>query len=74
VLFRSYERIAAVIARRLEAEGLAPRPAREAALLAIATLEGGGLVSQTLGEPRLFTAAIERAAALCEVPLRKVPP
>lgn len=70
---RAYERIAAIIARRLEAEGLAPRAARETALLAIATLEGGGLVSQTLGEPRLFLAAIERAAALCHAPARKVP-
>ncbi len=70
----AYERLAAVIARRLEAEAMAPRVARETALLVIATLEGGGLVSQTLGEPRLFSAAIERAAALCEVvPLRKVP-
>jgi TetR/AcrR family transcriptional repressor of lmrAB and yxaGH operons len=70
---RAYERIAAVIAGRLEAEGLPPRAARETALLAIATLEGGGLVSQTLGEPRLFLAAIERAAALCQAPARKVP-
>jgi TetR/AcrR family transcriptional regulator, lmrAB and yxaGH operons repressor len=69
---RAYERIADVLARRLEAEGWAARAARDDAFLVIATLEGGGLVSQTMGEPRLFTAAIERAAALCEVaPLRK---
>lgn len=62
----AYERIAAVIAGRLQAEGAPPRHARDTAFLVIATLEGGGLVSQTLGEPRLFTAAIERAAALCQ--------
>lgn len=78
---QAYERIAAAIAGRLEAEGAPPRQARDTAFLVIATLEGGGLVSQTLGEPRLFTAAIERAAALCQLPaavsspaVRKVPP
>jgi TetR/AcrR family transcriptional regulator, lmrAB and yxaGH operons repressor len=78
---QAYERIAAVIAGRLEAEGAPPRQARDTAFLVIAMLEGGGLVSQTLGEPRLFTAAIERAAALCLLPapahsspaVRKVP-
>jgi TetR/AcrR family transcriptional regulator, lmrAB and yxaGH operons repressor len=71
---RAYERIAQRIARRLEAEGHAARAARDTALLVIAMLEGGGLVSQTLGEPRIFSAAIERAAALCEIePTRKVP-
>ncbi|MEZ4362473.1 MAG: TetR/AcrR family transcriptional regulator [Kofleriaceae bacterium] len=64
---RAYERIAAALAQRLERQGLAPRAARERALLAIATLEGGGLVSQTMGEPSLFLAAVERAASLCEV-------
>lgn len=71
----AYERVAAVIVRRLEVDGVAPRAAaRDTAYLVIALLEGGGLVSQTLGEPRLFISAIERAAALCEIdPLNKVP-
>jgi hypothetical protein len=34
----------------------------------IAMLEGGGLVSRTLGEPRLYTAAIQRAAAMPQAP------
>ncbi len=73
---QAYERVAAVIVRRLEADGVASRAAaRDTAYLVLSLLEGGGLVSQTLGEPRLFTSAIERAAALCEIEpsLRKAP-
>lgn len=61
----AYQRIAAALTARLVASGASPRAARDTAYLAIAALEGGGLVSQTLGEPRLFTAAIEQAAQLC---------
>ena len=69
----AYERIADVLAARLERDGFPPRHARELALLVIATLEGAGLVSQTLRDPGLFTAAIARAVAFCEaVPPREV--
>jgi TetR/AcrR family transcriptional regulator, lmrAB and yxaGH operons repressor len=70
---RAYQRVAAVLAGCLEDEGWSARAARDCAFMMIALLEGGGLVSQTMGEQRLFTAAIERAAALCDVaPPRKV--
>lgn len=69
----AYERIAAVLASRLQGEGFPPPAARETAFLVIALVEGAGLVSQTIKDPRLFTAAIERAVALCElVPPREV--
>lgn len=63
----AYRRIAQVLAQRLLADGLDERQARRTALLAIATIEGGGLVSQALGDPSLFAAALERAVALCDV-------
>jgi TetR/AcrR family transcriptional regulator, lmrAB and yxaGH operons repressor len=72
---QAYLRLADVLAKRLRADGWSRVAAHDRALLAIATLEGGGLVSQTLGEPRLFLAAVRRAASLCEVASpRKVSP
>jgi TetR/AcrR family transcriptional regulator, lmrAB and yxaGH operons repressor len=61
---RAYQRIARWLAARLERENWPPRAAEDSAFLVIAMLEGGGLVSRTLGEPRLYTAAVERAAGM----------
>lgn len=63
----AYQQIAGVLARRLLADGLDEELAQRTALLVIATIEGGGLVSQALGDPTLFPAALARAVALCEV-------
>lgn len=63
----AYQQIASVLSGRLQSEGLDAPQAQRTALLAISTIEGAGLVSQALGDASLFTAAIERAVALCEV-------
>lgn len=63
----AYQQIAGVLSRRLQSEGLDEPRAQRTALLVISTIEGAGLVSQALGDPSLFTAALERAVALCEV-------
>lgn len=70
----AYQQIARVLAQRLRADGLDEPRAQRTALLAIATIEGGGMVSQALGDPTLFSAALERAVALCDVtPKPEVP-
>jgi TetR/AcrR family transcriptional regulator, lmrAB and yxaGH operons repressor len=63
---RAYQRLGRLIAERLERENWPPRAAEDSAFLVIAILEGGGLVSRSLGEPRLYTAAVERAAGLLQ--------
>jgi TetR/AcrR family transcriptional repressor of lmrAB and yxaGH operons len=62
----AYTRIAERIAARLVRDGAAAQAAHRTALLVIATFEGAGLVSQTLGDPSVFAAATERAAELCQ--------
>lgn len=63
----AYQQIAGVLTQRLQVDGFEPPQAQRTALLVIATIEGGGLVSQALGDSTLFSAALERAVALCEV-------
>jgi TetR/AcrR family transcriptional repressor of lmrAB and yxaGH operons len=64
----AYERIAKALAERLVADGWPRRAAHDCGLQVIAMFEGGGLVSQTLGEPRVFSAVVEHAASLCRLP------
>jgi TetR/AcrR family transcriptional regulator, lmrAB and yxaGH operons repressor len=63
---RAYQRLGRLIAERLERENWPARAAEDSAFLVIAMLEGGGIVGRTLGEPRLYTAAVERAAAMLQ--------
>lgn len=63
---RAYQRLSRLIAQRLERENWTACAAESSAYLVIAMLEGGGIVSRTLGDPRLYTAAVERAAAILQ--------
>lgn len=64
----AYQRLASCLAGYLKADGLPARTAQERAFLVLALLEGGGLTSQACAEPRHFAAAVEHAAALCDMP------
>ena len=64
----AYERIAGALAARLARWGW-PRPAAlQRAYIAIALLEGGGLVGQAMRQSALFDAAILQAASLFDHP------
>ncbi len=62
----AYQRLSACLAGHLKADGMPARLAQERAFLVLALLEGGGLTSQACAAPKLFAAAIEQAARLCD--------
>lgn len=64
----AYKQLEHWLQGKLQADGFDATTALERAQLAIALFEGGGILSQAHGQPRLFTRAVECAAQLCARP------
>jgi TetR/AcrR family transcriptional repressor of lmrAB and yxaGH operons len=61
----AYQQIEQWLKRRLESDGFDATTALERAQLSVALFEGGGVLSQAHGQPRMFLRAVECAARLC---------
>lgn len=64
----AYNELEQFLQGRLQADGFDAATAADRARLTIALFEGGGVLSQVHGQPRLFSLAIEHAARLCAPP------
>lgn len=63
----AYCELTAAIEALLQRDGLTPRVAKDKALLVIALMEGGLLLSQAQSDSTAFKLALKQAAAICHV-------
>lgn len=68
-VMRAYSELTAAIEALLQRDGLTPRVAKDKALLVIALMEGGLLLSQAQSGSTAFKLALKQAAAICHVAL-----
>jgi TetR/AcrR family transcriptional regulator, lmrAB and yxaGH operons repressor len=68
-LAQAYQALSDAIAQRLQADGLAPKAAKDKALLVTALLEGGSLLSQAQQNTVAFRLTVKQAASLCKADL-----
>jgi TetR/AcrR family transcriptional regulator, lmrAB and yxaGH operons repressor len=68
---RAYEAMVEVVQLRLQADGFSPRQATDTALMVVALLEGGSMLSQAQQDISAFRLSVQHAALLCT---RSAPP
>lgn len=64
---RAYGSMIETLQARLQRDGFSPRAAQDTALMVVALLEGGSLVSQAQQSLNAFRLSVKHAAALCKV-------
>jgi TetR/AcrR family transcriptional regulator, lmrAB and yxaGH operons repressor len=62
---RAYEAMVDALQLRLQADGFSPRQSKDTALMVVALLEGGSMLSQAQQNISAFRLSVKHAAALC---------